>query len=146
MRDSESDGPIVLFDGACNFCDASVNWIIQHDKRARFRFAPLQSGPGAELQQKHGLDPTKLDTLILVEGGKVYRKSTAALRIAGLVDGPWRLLYALAVVPRPLRDAAYDWFARHRYRWFGRRGGCVYPRPGHRERCPALDQPGTCQD
>jgi len=126
-----ADGPhpIVLFDGVCNFCNASVNWTIHHDRRAVFRFAPLQSPAGARLQREHGLELTALDTLVLVEAGRAYRKSTAALRILRRLGSPWPLLFAFIVVPRPLRDFAYSAFARRRYRWFGRKDTCTVPTP-----------------
>ena len=134
MPGSQNDAPIVLFDGVCNSCNRFVNWIIRHDRRARFRFAPLQSEAGAEVQQTYGLDPSALDTLVLVERGKVHRRSSAALRIVRLVDGPWRVLYGLVVVPPPVLNFLYDWFARNRYRWYGKRDECMVPTPEVRER------------
>ncbi len=126
---------IILFDGVCNFCNGSVNWIIRRDRRGYFRFAALQSDVGARLQLEYGLDPSALDTMIVIEGGKVYPKSTAALRIVRLLrPWPWAALYALIAVPRPVRDFAYDWFARRRYRWFGKREECIVPSPEVRER------------
>lgn len=118
---------IVLFDGVCNFCDASVNFILRHERRGRFRFAPLQSDVGKELRAKCGLERQQLDTLVLIERGVAYTRSTAALRIARRLSGPYSLLYALIAIPEPVRDVAYDWFASHRYRWFGRRGECAVP-------------------
>jgi predicted DCC family thiol-disulfide oxidoreductase YuxK len=125
---------IVLFDGVCNFCNRSVNWIIRRDPRGLFRFAPLQSDAGGKLQREFGLDPNALDTLVMIEDGRAYVKSTAALRILRRVRSPWRVLYPLIVVPRAVRDFAYDWFARRRYRWFGKREECMVPSPGVRER------------
>jgi predicted DCC family thiol-disulfide oxidoreductase YuxK len=122
-----NDHPIVLFDGVCNFCDASVNFIIRHDRRGRFQFAPLQSDVGKELRAKHGLERQRLETLVLIERGVAYTRSTAALRIAKRLSGPHSLLYALIAIPEPVRDAAYNWFARHRYQWFGRRDECAIP-------------------
>jgi len=125
---------IVLFDGLCNFCNGSVNGIIRRDKRGYFRFAALQSDVGAERQERYGLDPSALDTLVLIEGGKVYTKSTAGLRIARRLRWPWPALYAHLAVPPPVRDFVYDWFARRRYRWFGKRDECVVPSLEVRER------------
>lgn len=133
MSDDSSHG-IVLFDGVCNFCNRSVNWIIRRDKRGFFRFAPLQSDVGAELQKRYGLDPSALDTLVLVKGECVYTKSTAALRIVRRLRSRWRMLYAFIAVPRPVRDFAYDLFARRRYRWFGKREECMVPSAEVRER------------
>ncbi len=129
-----NDHPIVLFDGVCNFCDASVNFIIRHDRRGRFQFAPLQSDVGKDLCAEHGLKRQRLDTLVLIERGVAYTRSTAALRIARRLSGPCRLLYALIAIPQPVRDAAYGWFARHRYRWFGRRHECAIPAANVRSR------------
>ena len=119
--------PTVLFDGVCNFCDASINFVIGNDKRSYFRFAPLQSEAGARLQRQYGFDPSQLDTFVLIEGGKAYLRSTAALRIARRLGGVYPALYAAIVVPRPLRDILYNWFAKRRYRWFGRKDECMVP-------------------
>ena len=125
---------IVLFDGVCNFCEASVNFIIKHDRRARFRFTPLQSEVGGEIQRRYNLDPSALDTLVLVERGKLYTKSTAALRVARRLSGVYPVFYAMIVVPPFVRDFLYDWFARRRYRWFGRKDECMAPTADIRER------------
>ncbi|HET9476124.1 MAG TPA: DCC1-like thiol-disulfide oxidoreductase family protein [Dehalococcoidia bacterium] len=126
--------PIVLFDGICNFCDASVNWIIARDRRGIFRFAALQSAAGERLQREYGLDPTALDTLVLVEGYRAHRRSGAALRVLRQLRLPWPLLFGLIVVPPFVRDFVYDFFARRRYRWFGRREECMLPAPEVRDR------------
>jgi predicted DCC family thiol-disulfide oxidoreductase YuxK len=125
---------IVLFDGICNFCDASVNWIIARDRRGKFRFAALQSPAGERLQRTFGLDPNALDTLVLVEGARVYRKSGAALRVLRRLRWPWPVFFGLIAVPPFVRDFVYDFFARRRYRWFGRKGECMMPAPGVRDR------------
>jgi predicted DCC family thiol-disulfide oxidoreductase YuxK len=130
----ESSRSIVLFDGVCNFCNRSVNWIIRRDSEGYFHFAPLQSNAGVALQKRYGLDPSALDTLMLVEDGRVYVKSTAALRIVRRLRSRWRALYVLIAVPRAVRDFAYDWFARRRYRWFGKREECMVPTAEVRER------------
>lgn len=131
---SGSSGPLILFDGLCNFCDASVNFVIDHDPQGRFRFAPLQSEVGKSLLLKHGVDATKLESVALIDEEKCYTRSTAALRIARRLRWPWPVLYALVVIPRPLRDLVYDWIARNRYRWFGRREACRVPTPELRAR------------
>ncbi len=126
--------PTVLFDGVCNFCDASVNWLIAHDAKGLFRFAALQSPAGERLQRECGLDPTALDALVLVEGGRLYRKSGAALRIVRRLRWPWPLLFGLIAAPAFVRDSVYGWFARRRYRWFGRKDECMVPSPEGRGR------------
>lgn len=133
MTDSESH-PIVLFDGVCNFCDASVNWIIARDHGARFRFAPLQSSAGEALKRGYGLDPAELDTLVLIDGRRMYRKSGAVLRVLRRLRWPWPMLFALIAVPPFLRDAVYGWFARRRYGWYGRKDECMVPSAEVRDR------------
>lgn len=118
---------IILFDGVCNFCNASVNFVIRRDKHDRFRFAPLQSAVGQALQEQYRLDPAALDTFILVENGRAYGKSTAALKVARRLSFPVNMAYGLMIVPRFLRDAAYRLVAKNRYKWFGRQETCMVP-------------------
>jgi predicted DCC family thiol-disulfide oxidoreductase YuxK len=127
-------GATVLFDGVCNFCNGSVNFIIERDSAGYFKFAPLQSEIADELSTKHDIDRSETDSIILVEDGKAYTHSTAALRIARKLDGIWKLGYAFVIVPRPIRDAAYKLFAKYRYRLFGRQDACMVPTPGVRAR------------
>jgi len=127
-------GPIVLFDGVCKFCNASVNFIIDHDPAGRIRFAALQSEAGQALLRKFRLDTSEFDTLILVEGERFWARSTAALRVAGHLGGPWRYLSALLLMPAFLRDPLYDVLARNRFRWFGRLDACRVPTPEVRAR------------
>lgn len=125
----------MLFDGVCNLCNGSVNFIIDRDPAARFRFAALQTPAAAELLARHGRIPAATpDSIILIEGDRLYEHSTAALRIARRLRGGWKLLYAFIIVPRPLRDLVYRWIARNRYRWFGRSEACRMPTPELRER------------
>ena len=107
----------------CNLCVGSVRFVIKRDSRAVFRFGSLQS-PAA---QRLLAGPSEAESVLLVENGRVYRKSSAVLRIARQLDGAWPALAVLLIVPRPLRDAIYDWIGRRRYRWFGRREACWRP-------------------
>ena len=125
---------LVLFDGVCNFCNASVNFIIEHDPAERFRFAPLQSALGQQQLARFDLLRHNIDSVVLVEGDRCYIKSTAALRVARWLTMPWPLLSLLIVLPAGLRDLAYDWLARNRYRWFGRSESCRMPTPELRRR------------
>lgn len=125
---------IILFDGVCNFCNGSVNFIIDRDPKSYFKFAPLQSETGQEMLDKYGIDKTETDSVILIEDEKAYTHSTAALKIARRLDGAWSLLYAFIAVPRPLRDFFYRVFARYRYKLFGRRDACMMPTPDIRAR------------
>jgi predicted DCC family thiol-disulfide oxidoreductase YuxK len=125
---------VVLFDGVCNLCTGSVRFIIARDPGARFRFAALDSEAARRLLEECGVTSAPPDSVALVEGGAVYTRSSAALRIARRLRFPWPLLYALIVVPKPLRDAAYDLIAHHRYGWFGKRDACMVPTPELRSR------------
>ena len=116
---------IVLFDGVCNLCNGAVRFILARDPEGHFRFASLQSETARRLLK----DDAPAETIVLIEAGKTYTKSTAALRIARGLRFPWPLLYALVAIPRPLRDLVYDWVARHRYAWFGKRETCPVPTP-----------------
>jgi predicted DCC family thiol-disulfide oxidoreductase YuxK len=120
---------LILFDGHCNLCSGSVNWIIDRDPAGRFVFAPLQSGVGRETLAQFDLDPRRTDSVILVEAERAYTRSTAALRIARQLASPWPMLSLLAVIPAGVRDWLYDIIARHRYRWFGRTETCRMPTP-----------------
>ncbi|HVG10481.1 MAG TPA: thiol-disulfide oxidoreductase DCC family protein [Thermoanaerobaculia bacterium] len=121
--------PIVLFDGVCNLCNGSVQFLLKRDPERRFRFAALQSDAGRSLMAEHGLIVDSLSSVVLIEGGKVWQESSAALRIARRLPGAWKLLWVFAAVPRPLRDAVYRWIARNRYRWFGKAETCWLPTP-----------------
>ncbi|HEX2091883.1 MAG TPA: thiol-disulfide oxidoreductase DCC family protein [Longimicrobiaceae bacterium] len=125
---------VVLFDGVCNLCNHSVQFILQHDPHGHFRFASLQSPAGQRLLREHGFPPGELGSVILVEGGHAYTRSDAALRIARRLSGAWPALAGLRVVPRFVRDRVYDWVAAHRYRWFGKREACMLPTPALRAR------------
>ncbi len=127
-------GAIVLFDGVCNFCNGSVNFIIEHDKASYFKFSPLQSDLGEELMAEHEIDKAETDSVILIEDDKAYTHSTGALRIARRLDGIWSWAYAFKIVPRPIRDWAYKTFAKYRYRLFGRQDACMMPTPEIRAR------------
>jgi len=132
------DESVILFDGVCNLCNASVRFVIKRDRAARFSFASLQSGYTASLFRKLNFHANGVDSIVLLESGKLYVRSTAALKIARHLDGLWPLLYAFIIVPRFIRDAVYDFVARNRYRWFGKKEYCEVPAPGMKERF--LDQ------
>ena len=125
---------VVIFDGVCNLCSHTVTFILEHESAPVLRFAPVQSSAGSRLMREFGLDPSDVKTFVLVEGGKPYVKSEAAIRIARYFRGPWKALGAIKVLPRPLRDWAYDVVARNRYRWFGRVDTCMAPTPELRAR------------
>ncbi|WP_018465426.1 thiol-disulfide oxidoreductase DCC family protein [Calidithermus timidus] len=124
---------IVLFDGVCNLCNGIVRFIVRCDPQGRFRFASQQSEVGRELLRKHGL--LEAQSIVVLEGGRVYLESDAALHIFYRLGGAWRLLCALRVIPKPLRDRAYRFVAGKRYRLFGRLEQCATPTPELRRRC-----------
>jgi predicted DCC family thiol-disulfide oxidoreductase YuxK len=121
--DPEAPFSIVLFDGVCGLCTSSVRFIVRRDKSERFRFASLRSQVGIEIASAHGLDSKRLETLVLIEGGKPFVRSDAALRIARRLRFPWCLFGLSVVLPGFFRDLIYKWIASHRYRWFGRLDG-----------------------
>lgn len=124
---------VILFDGVCNLCDRSVRLIFRNDPAGRFRFAALQSEAGAALVARHGIAP-ELYSIVLIEDGRAYDRSTAALRIARRLRFPFPLLWAGMVLPRALRDLVYDAIARNRYRIWGTHEYCDLPPAGLRER------------
>lgn len=139
MPDSSSlipqpSSPVLLFDGVCNLCNASVQWVIRHDPKAIFRFASLQSEAGQALLQKFNLPTDELNTVVLVDGGKVHTRSDVPIQVGKKLGGWWYLLQMFFIIPRPLRNAVYDWIARNRYRWFGKKEECWLPTPELRVR------------
>ena len=126
---TDVNSPVLLFDGVCNLCNASVQWVITHDTGGVFRFAALQSAAGQALLQRFGLDQKQFDSVVLVQGERIFMHSDAPLEVARQIGGFWKLFYGFKIIPRFLRDGVYNWIARHRYRWFGRREACMLPRP-----------------
>jgi len=125
---------IILFDGICNLCNSSVQFVIRNDKKALFKFASLQSAAGQLLLQNGNLSSQKLDSFVLISEGHYYIKSTAALKVLKLLGGPWAALYIFILVPSPIRDAVYDFISKNRYRWFGKRAECMLPSPELKQR------------
>ncbi|WP_027409125.1 thiol-disulfide oxidoreductase DCC family protein [Anoxybacteroides tepidamans] len=124
---------VILFDGVCNFCSASVRFIIERDPHAYFRFASLQSEAGQKLLRKHGV-PERIDSLVFIDGSAYYTKSSAALNICKHLRGWWKYFYIFVLIPRPLRDYVYDWVAKNRYKWFGKANNCLIPTEEIRKR------------
>lgn len=126
--------PIILFDGVCNFCSGAVNFIIRQDKKKVFRFAALQSEVGQKLLEQYGLPKEKYDSFVLIDNGKVYKSSTAGLRLYSRLPWYWKWTQIFWIVPRFLRDAVYSFIARNRYRWFGKSESCMVPTADVRSR------------
>jgi predicted DCC family thiol-disulfide oxidoreductase YuxK len=125
---------IILFDGVCNFCNGAVKFVLLRDKKNAIKFAALQSEIGQALLKQHGISADRFDSFVFLEQGRLYTRSSAALRVCKYLRGLWPLLYGFIIVPAFARDAMYDWIAKNRYRWFGKQDKCMVPSPGTRER------------
>ena len=124
---------IVLFDGVCNLCTTSVQFIIKRDKKDYFRFASFQSETGEKLRLQAGL-PNTLKTFCLIENGKCYTRSTGALRVSKHLKGGWPMLYGFLLVPKFIRDFVYNTISKYRYGWFGKQDSCMVPTPELKEK------------
>jgi len=121
----EKQKPIIFFDGVCNLCNGAINFIIDRDKKGYFKFAPLQSKIAKKFVPQSVIENT--DSIIYLDSGQLYSKSTAALKIARHLDGPWKGFYAFIIIPKFIRDYFYDLIAKNRYKWFGKRESCRMP-------------------
>ena len=138
MTSAQQSAPVLLYDGLCGFCNGTVQFVLPRDRSQRIRFAPLQGEYAREVFARHP-ELAAVDSLILVESGanggeRVSVRSDSVLRLAPYLGGPWRVGTVLRIVPRSLRDWAYDLFARNRYRLFGRYDSCPLPTPEQRRR------------
>ncbi|MEO8238170.1 MAG: thiol-disulfide oxidoreductase DCC family protein [Flavobacterium sp.] len=121
---------IILFDGVCNLCDSSVQFIIKHDKKDVFRFVALQSEFGIEICNYIGVDRTKIDSIVLYNPGVAYYyKSSAVIEIGSELGGIYNLLSAFKILPEKLRNYIYDYIAKNRYKWYGKKESCMIPTP-----------------
>ena len=121
------DHPVLLFDGVCNLCNGAIQFVIPRDPDGVLRFAPLQSDLGITVRASAGLSTDNLETVVLVDDGKAYTKSDAAIRVGEHLGGVYRLLSLGRLVPRGLRDRIYDFVAENRYDWFGKKDQCMIP-------------------
>src|SRR5687767_934224 len=128
------DHPIILFDGICNFCNAMVNFIIRQDSRKIFRFATLQSQAGQALLSRHQIDWKANDSFVVIENDKAYQKSTASLRLYNKLSWYWKWTQLFWIFPKFFRDAVYNFIAKNRYKWFGKKEKCMIPEAGVKER------------
>lgn len=125
---------LVMFDGVCNLCNGFVQFVIRRDPAGRFRFASLQSDFARAQMKAHGLDPDALYSVIVIDGGRVYQRSSAALRVTRYLPGLWRASRIFLAVPVFIRDGVYNFIAAARYRWFGRKDECMIPDPALKSR------------
>ena len=130
---------VLLFDGVCKLCNASVRFVIRHDSQRRIKLASVQSPQGQALLAWFGLPTAQFDSVVLIEEGRLSQRSDAFIRLMAQLPAPWRWLRLLRGVPRPLRDGVYNLIARNRYRLFGRLDVCLLPSPDHQGRF--LDDP-----
>jgi predicted DCC family thiol-disulfide oxidoreductase YuxK len=125
---------VLLFDGVCNLCNGTVQFILKRDTKKRFKFASLQSEKGQALLKEMGLPTENFDSVVYIRAGKVLQKSSAGLYILRDLGGIWAAFFPLIIFPRFIRDAVYNLLARNRYRWFGRQESCMMPTPELKER------------
>jgi len=123
------DKPVILFDGLCNLCQGSVQFVLKHDRKKQFQFASLQSPVADKLLEPYNLISLRPDSFVLIEDGKLFMRSTAALRVCRKVNWPLPFLYGFIILPAFLRDMIYNLIARKRYQWFGKMNECWIPTP-----------------
>lgn len=130
MESLPKNKKIILFDGVCNLCDASVQFIIKHDAKDIFRFVAIQSELGQEIIKYLGIDTSKTDSIILYEPGiAYYYKAEAALRIAKELKSWHSILYGFMFIPDGIKNSVYDYIAKNRYKWYGKKEACMIPTP-----------------
>ena len=120
------DYNIIFFDGVCNLCNSTVNFIIRHDKKRAFKFSTLQSKISADLLKNFKIDDG-IDSVILLKAGKIYFKSDAAFEIIKAFNPLWKLFLVFKIIPKFIRDSIYDFIAKNRYKWFGKKEACMIP-------------------
>ncbi|NHM03633.1 thiol-disulfide oxidoreductase DCC family protein [Flavobacterium celericrescens] len=130
IQDLPKDKKIILFDGVCNLCDTSIQYVIKHDKDDVFRFVALQSELGQKLLKHIGINPIHIDSIVLYEPGiAYYYKSTAALQIAKGLKGIFTVATVFQILPTGFRDLIYEYVAKNRYQWYGKKESCLVPTP-----------------
>ncbi|MEJ7627787.1 MAG: thiol-disulfide oxidoreductase DCC family protein [Ferruginibacter sp.] len=134
MMQLMSSQPIILFDGICNLCNRSVQFVIKNDPAGLFKFTPLQGNTGKKILSDFKLSTLHFDSFILFENGKIYTRSTAALLVAKKLKSPVKLLYGFIIVPPVIRNVVYNFIAKNRYRWFGKTDSCMIPSPALQDR------------
>jgi predicted DCC family thiol-disulfide oxidoreductase YuxK len=118
---------IILFDGVCNLCNGFVQFILRHDRKGKFRFASLQSPYGIELRQHFGIHASHPDTVLLFDGRHIYSQAEAVLKILTGLSGFYKFFLVFKILPGKILNSLYDFIARHRYKWFGKRNSCYLP-------------------
>ncbi len=129
-----NDHPIIIFDGICNLCNGAINFVIRQDTKNKFRFATLQSPAGELLLKKFHLPHLDAGSFVLIDKGKAYQQSTAALRVMNYLPWYWKEVQIFRIVPAFLRNSIYDFIAQNRYQWFGKKAACMVPTPDIKSR------------
>lgn len=129
MEISSNTNPVILFDGVCNLCNSTVQFVIKHDPKRQFRFASLQGEYGQQVLKQFNLPTNTLSSFILLKDHQIYTHSTGALKVAKQLSGAWPLLYVFIIIPPFIRNAVYQFIANNRYKWFGKKESCAMPSP-----------------
>lgn len=125
---------LILFDGVCNFCNYWVRFALKRDQKQKLSFGTLQGNTAQLVLPLHGINEKEIASVVFIEKGKVWRNSSAVLRICMHLSGVWKIFYALMIIPTPMRDFVYRIIAQNRYRWFGKRENCILPDASVKER------------
>ena len=134
VPDFDDDQPLIVFDGDCVLCSRSMRIILRLDRHKRFRLTPAQSDLGEKLYRHLGLPSDRFETYLLIADGSIHQRTAALIEITKRLGWPWKIGAILVIVPRPIRDALYNFIARHRYRLFGRKTACGSAYPALRQR------------
>lgn len=124
-----SSNPVILFDGVCNYCNSMINFVIRQDKKQQMRFATLQSDIAQNLLEYYGLSKDNFDSFVFIENGQAYLQSTAALKVLNRLPWYWQWTQLFRVIPKFIRDSVYNFIAKRRYKWFGKKESCMIPTP-----------------
>lgn len=130
----EQNNRLVLFDGVCNLCNFWVQFALKRDRHGMLKFSSLQGVTAQQILPEYQINPAVLTSVVFIEEGIAYKESTAALKICRHLDGGWKLLYALIIIPAFLRDGIYKWIGKNRYKWFGKKEECWLPSPEFKKR------------
>jgi predicted DCC family thiol-disulfide oxidoreductase YuxK len=125
---------ILLFDGVCNLCNGTVQFLLRIDRKQKLRFAALQSASGQQILDSYHYTGPPLQTVVFCSRGKLFTHSSGMLEVCRVIGFPWSSIYLFKLIPAPVRDAVYRWIARNRYRWFGKKETCWIPTPELRQR------------
>jgi predicted DCC family thiol-disulfide oxidoreductase YuxK len=130
----KNEHPVILFDGVCNFCDGAINFVLKQDRKDIFRFAPLQSEAGQKILHQYKLPVKDFESFVLIDDEKVFKKSAASLKVMNKLPWYWKAFQIFCIIPGFIRNAVYDFIARNRYKWFGKKEVCMIPTPEMRSR------------